>query len=500
MPQLITPNNMRGGGMGGPAPVRAQVLDVGKQPEVKSALLSGRIQGLTAPFMYHDPSKEIAYVLMPMEMNLRDTDQQRLIGQMTQSIMRGLPDNTPKAYLLQPKMFFTFQSLVEAILEKDGISKEMLEEQRIKSELLRDWMRMTDEKSIRDSVKKNADKVDAAVFELLSMNIEAAMQRGIEQAAQQLTVIEKILLEESPYGKKMLTRASAIETLQKSPTRETLLDQLITAPDSETREVLVQVGYQLLDYQFFQLLSTKIDATPDQAGKNALIAVRKEVQEIRVKLENAQKDFMRSKADLINKILSSQDPLATAREHEKEIDEDFLAVVEANMQSAQQQGQRKEMLQAFEMVYRIAMQIMTERQPVEVQIMNALMQAQFPDETQQILEQIRDEMGIDDRFCAVMGKMAEQLAGQDRTEASARITQVMIQARSILPKYDPAQESASPQLAPESRRNAPTPPPAPAPAPSGGLITSSKAEPPKPQKTPPQEPKKPSGLAVAGKW
>ena len=209
---------------------------------------------------------------------------------------------------------------------------------------------------------------------------------------------------------------------------------------------------------------------------------------------------MRSKADLINKILSSQDPLATAREHEKEIDEDFLAVVEANMQSAQQQGQRKEMLQAFEMVYRIAMQIMTERQPVEVQIMNALMQAQFPDETQQILEQIRDEMGIDDRFCAVMGKMAEQLAGQDRTEASARITQVMIQARSILPKYDPAQESASPQLAPESRRNAPTPPPAPAPAPSGGLITSSKAEPPKPQKTPPQEPKKPSGLAVAGKW
>ena len=298
----------------------------------------------------------------------------------------------------------------------------------------------------------------------------------------------------------MLTRASAIETLQKSPTRETLLDQLISAPDSETREVLVQVGYQLLDYQFFQLLSTKIDATPDQAGKNALIAVRKEVQEIRVKLENAQKEFMRSKADLINKILSSQDPLATAREHEKEIDEDFLAVVEANMQSAQQQGQRKEMLQAFEMVYRIAMQIMTERQPVEVQIMNALMQAQYPDETQQILEQIRDEMGIDDRFCAVMGKMSEQLAGQDRTEASARMTQVMIQARGILPKYDPAQEAAPPQVAPEPRRNAPTPPPAPAPAPSGGLITSSKAEPPKPQKPPPQEPKKPSGLAVAGKW
>lgn len=499
MPQLITPNNMRGG-MGGPAPMRAQVLDVGKQPEVKSALLSGRIQGLTAPFMYHDPSKEIAFVLMPMEMNLRDTDQQRIIGQMTQTVMRGMPENAPKAYLLQPKMFFTFQSLVEAILEKDGITKEMLDAQRAKSELLRDWARMTDENSIRDSVRKNADQVDAAVFELLAMNIEAAMQRGIEAAVQQLSVIEKVLMEETAYGKKMMVRAAAIETLQKSPTRDTLIDLLISAPDSETREMLVSVGYQLLDYQFFQLLSSKIEASADPLSKNALIAVRKEVQDIRAKLESAQKDYMRSKAELINKILSSQDPLATAREHADEIDESFLDVVAANIQSAQQQGQRKELIQAFEAVYRIGMQIMTERQPVEVQIMNALLQANYPDETQQILEQIRDEMGLDDRFCAVMGKMAEELAGQDRSEAAARMTEVMIQARSVLPKYDPSKDAANAAGAPPSAPAAAPRRDAPPPASSGGLILPGGSEPPKPKTPPPQEPKKPSGLAVAGKW
>ena len=90
MPQLITPNNMRSGGAGrGPASMTAQVLDVGREPALKSALLSGRLQNLTAPFLYHDPDKQLALVLMPMEMGATDMEQQRIIGQMTQNVMRG---------------------------------------------------------------------------------------------------------------------------------------------------------------------------------------------------------------------------------------------------------------------------------------------------------------------------------------------------------------------------------------------------------------------------
>ena len=112
MPQLITPDGMRAQSK----PQGVQVVDVGRNPEMKQMMLAGRLP-LVAPFIYHDPSKEIAYVLMPMELNLRDTDQQRVIGQFTQAIMRNLPENAPRGYLLQPKTFFTFQSLVEAILE-----------------------------------------------------------------------------------------------------------------------------------------------------------------------------------------------------------------------------------------------------------------------------------------------------------------------------------------------------------------------------------------------
>src|SRR6266852_4146077 len=164
MPQLVTP-----GGASRQQPVTAQVIDVGRDPALKSALLSGRLQNLTAPFIYHDPAKEIAYILMPMELGMRDMDQQRIIGQLTQAVMRGLPEDAPRGYLLQPKVFFSFQSLVEAILEKDGITPDMLKEQQARAS------------SRGSSLRENNAKVDANLLELLSASIDANLDAGREQ-------------------------------------------------------------------------------------------------------------------------------------------------------------------------------------------------------------------------------------------------------------------------------------------------------------------------------
>jgi hypothetical protein len=134
MPQLITPNTLRAAGREQPL---IQVIDVGREPALKAALLSGRLTNLAAPFIYHDPAKQLALVLMPMELNLNDLEQQRVIGQLTQVVMRGLPEDAPRAYLLQPKVFFSLQSLIEAILEADGVTPEMLRAQRARGSLAR---------------------------------------------------------------------------------------------------------------------------------------------------------------------------------------------------------------------------------------------------------------------------------------------------------------------------------------------------------------------------
>lgn len=436
MPQLITPDSARVAGRG-QQPI--QVIDVGRDPALKSALLSGRLTNLVAPFIYHDPSKQIAYILMPMELNLRDMEQQRIIGQLTQIVMRGLPENAPRAYLLQPRIFFTLQSLIEAILEQDGITPEMLRAQQERVDLLRELVRITDEATLRAKARENDAKIDATFFDILSASIEANLASGREQAAQQLANLQQVLIEETTYGKSIGVRMAALEAFRKSPTRETLLEQLIAAPDAESREMLIALGRQLLDYAFFQQLTMRIESA-DEAGKQKLIALRKEIQETRDKIDAASRAYMEEKAALIQAIAASDNPLETAREHDAEIDDAFFAVLQANAQEAQRRGD-EQTLKALSAVNEVVMQVIAERQPPEVQMINMLLAAKYPEETEKLLNEFK--AAADDRLISIMAQFADQLAQQDRTDLGAKLTKIMLQARKILPKYDPSKEAAA---------------------------------------------------------
>ncbi|HQY24306.1 MAG TPA: hypothetical protein PLL45_05480, partial [Thermoflexales bacterium] len=114
-----------------------------------------------------------------------------------------------------------------------------------------------------------------------------------------------------------------------------------------------------------------------------------------------------------------------------------------------------ELFKALGTVYQIGTQIMTERQPPEVQVINALLSAKYPDETEKMLIQLRDT-GADDRLTAVMGQLAEQLAQEDRSDTAAKLTSIMLQAGRILPKYDPDKDPGNETPPPGS---GPTPPP-----------------------------------------
>jgi hypothetical protein len=430
-----------------------QVLDVGRDPQIKNALLSGRIQGLTAPFMYHDPSKQLALVLMPMEMNLRDTDQQRIIGQMTQAVMRNLPEDAPRGYLLQPKTFFSFQSLIEDILQADGVSPETIRAQEEKANLLRELARINDPQLLRERVRENDAKIDGAFFDIFAATLDANVSAGRESNVRALDALQKIIIEESTYGKGVGARMTLVENFRKSPTREVLLEQLIGAADKESREILITLGRQLLDYAFFQQLTSKVDAVVDQTEKDKLIALRKEVQDVRDKVDAAQKAFMQEKTQLIQTIASSKDPLQTARQYADMIDDAFFQILQMNAQAAQQRNDENS-LKALEAINDIAMQIMAERQPPEVQMVNALLAADYPDETKKMLEELKDV--ADDRIIGIMSQFADQLAQQDRTDLSAKMTKIMVQARGILPKYSPANDA---EAQAHSGTNEPPPPP-----------------------------------------
>src|SRR5919197_1993977 len=166
------------------APVRAQVftlVDVGRQPELKNYLLAGQLNlavcpncvtpaMIAAPLIYHDPAKQLFLVHFPQQLNARPEEQERFIGDATKLIMRDLPAEAPKGYLLNPRRFLTLNSLLDTVLEADGVSREVIEAQRARVDLIGRLAEAYEqgEEQLKKVVEQQKDQLDYEFFATLT--------------------------------------------------------------------------------------------------------------------------------------------------------------------------------------------------------------------------------------------------------------------------------------------------------------------------------------------
>ncbi len=416
-----------------------QIVDVSQEPALKSALLAGRLNAFTcpvchnsaalaSPFLYHDANKELAFVFLPMQLGLRDADQQRLIGQFSKALMSQLPAERRKAYLLTPKLFFTLQSLLDAVLEADGITKEMLDAQRAKLELLQQMAETTDNAAQQALIREHTAEIDVTFFQLISAAISSAQAGQDQEGWAQLQQLRNNLLEMTPLGQKIKTQQAALEAFQAKPDRDTLLAQLIQSPDAETRELLLTFGRPLLDYPFFQALTAKIEAAADKAEADRLIELRREILALREKLDSAAKAVFDQRNDLLRQIMVSENLDEAVRAHFEEMDEVFFSVLETNLQAAQQSGQRA----TFDRLQAVAEAVnrtIAAAQPPEVRFLNALLSTPNLDETRKILEANR--RALSPQLLDWMRNVAEDLHQDGRADAADQLTKIIAQAVEI---------------------------------------------------------------------
>jgi len=411
---------------------------------------------LAAPFLYHDPAKELAFIFLPMQLGLKDADQQRIIGQLTNALMSRMPAEKRKAYLLTPKQFFTLQSLLEAILEADGITKEMMQAQEAKLQLLRQMVETQDASAQEALIREHDADVDVAFFRLLNAALISAQADRADNELQQLTALHDRLLELTTVGKKIRAQQETLQALQAKPDRETLLEQLIRAPDAETRELLLAFGRPLLDYQFFQALTAKIEAANAAGSKDEaerLTALRREILSFREELDAATKALLDKRANLLRELLISENLDETVRAHLNELDEAFFSVLDLNMQAAEQARQQAtfDRLQA---VAEAAARAIAAAQPPEVRFVNALLSAPYPDETRKLLEANR--RALSPQLLEWMRGLAEDLRQDGRADAADLLLKIVEQATQIVGEAAAAPaasaESAPPPVAPAVAR------------------------------------------------
>ncbi len=432
------------------APV-VSLIDVGQNPEAKFLLLNGQINVavcpncgtgglLNVPLAYHDPEKELFLTYIPAEMGLPEAEQQRIIGEMTNEVMAHLPPEQRKGYLLQPRNFFRLETMIEAILQADGITPEMLAAQQAKVDLLNRLMQTADAEARRAIAQEHDEQIDYEFFQLLAANIEIAQERGQRQAAQQLANLRQELLEWTTTGREAAAREEALRELGERVSREELLDKLIAAAragESIKIETMVTVARPIVDYLFYQQLADRIEAAAaagDQGEADMLQSLRQTILDLTTRLDAEMQQEAGRREQLIRRILASDDIERAVRANLLAIDELFLHVLAGDIQAAEQAG-RQEEAGRLQQIGDALFKIIQESQPQEVQLINRLLEADYPAGSRSLLEENRTQ--VDGNLLALMDLIIENLRRDGQDDLARKLAQVREQAAGMVQSNSP---------------------------------------------------------------
>jgi hypothetical protein len=389
---------------------------------------------LNTPFLYHDAENELALVYVPMELGATDIERQKAIGDLTNRLMQRLPPEDRKGYLLQPRTFLSVQNLVDAMLEQDEETRELVEAQQRRVELIERLRQLDPEDTLAmaEFLGANDDEIDESFFQLLDILISMAESQGNTIEHERLVKHRDSLLEKSSAGKLIHAQLTALEALSSTPTRETLIDQLIGAENREVREALVAVGRGLLDYAFFQALTARIDEAQtagDQAKQNQLMALRKEIQEIRDQVDARAVALLDARARLLRDVLVAENPREMIQRHLLEIDDAFLGVLSSNIQQAASEG-RQDIVEQLREIGNLAIEVLNQNAPPEIRLLNQLVSAADDQEMHRLLEQ--GQSLLDEDFLELLESTAQDLEQSSREEGARRLRSAMKQVKEMV--------------------------------------------------------------------
>jgi hypothetical protein len=424
------------------APIQArirQLIDVGQDPSLKGRLLSGSLNHvrcsvcgfdgtIATPLVYHDPEHELLLTYIPVEVNLKKDEQERLIGQLINRVMDQLPPEQRKAYLLQPQSVLTMQGLVDRVLEEEGISKEEIEAQQEKMRLFEELLQVPED-GVAQFAKEHDEELDAAFFQLVSLTLQATRDpRAQEAMAGRL----QTLLEETSFGKRLQAQEQEIQAATESLrsisddglTRESLLDLFVEAPNDDRVTALTNLTRPALDYEFFELLSRKIE-TAEGDEKEHLENLRAHILQVTEEIDSIQQARAAQSASLLKTLLESDNPEQAVQQALPLIDELFLGTLEANLRGARERGD-DELLQRLETINDIIQERIKASLPAGLQLAQELLSLPAQEERMAMLDEKKEQID-DDLLNTLMGSI-QRLVQSDQAKDAEELRALYKQA------------------------------------------------------------------------
>ena len=401
-----------------------QLFDVTADPGAKQRLLGGvsnmarcpycGYEGrLATPIVYHDADKELLLTFFPPELAMPVNEQERLIGPLITQVTNRLPPEKRKAYLFKPIANLTFESMVEAILGKDGITPEMIKAQQERLNLIDRLLQSTTPDVRSELIKQNLKLFDEQFFALFSRLLQAGLGSGQEELAKQMSELQKQLLAETEYGRQLRESVGELEaaakTLQEagqSLTREKLLELMVQAPSDARLKAYVSLARNGMDYTFFQNLTESIDKSSGDERKK-LEDLREKlldhVNEIDKQLEARYKQAQ----EFVEKLLAQDDVAKATQDNLDAFTQDTVDVVQTLLRQASEKNDYAQMGKLQKMIEILQA---ASAAPPEVAFIEQLLDA--PDDASIDKMLTANEKMVNDAFMEALNGLVAQIDAQ----------------------------------------------------------------------------------------
>jgi len=411
-----------------------QLFDVTSDPGAKQRLLGGVSNFIRCPFcghegrlatpiVYHDNEKELLLTFFPPELGLPLNEQEKMIGPLIKQVMDRLPAEKRKAYLLKPTANLTYESMVETILGKDGITPEMIKTQQERVTLIDRLLQATSAEIRSEIIKQNEKLFDEQFFGLFSRLAQSAAQSQQPKLAEALGGVQEQLLKETEFGRglaesvgEMEAAAKSLQEAGKGLTREKLLDMVVAAPSDARIRAYVSLARGGMDYSFFQTLTDKIEkASGDE--KQKLEHIRERLLDFTNEADRQIEARYKQAQQFIETLLKQEDIAKATQDNLQSFTQDAVDIVQQMLRQASEKndyalmGKLQKMIEVLQQA---------SAPPPEVAFIEQLLEAPDAAAVDKMLNENAE--AVTDQFMEYLSGLVTQIeaqAGQGNAEAKA---------------------------------------------------------------------------------
>jgi hypothetical protein len=185
----------------------------------------------------------------------------------------------------------------------------------------------------------------------------------------------------------------------------------------------------MLDYQFLLAISERLERATDPTERANLEKLHEIVMAVQEQQQSMQQNTAAQAQEVLQAVLESTDPAATMQENADLIDENFLSLLAASIQRAEQNNAAAA-AKRLRKLYDLAMDMMQAQMSPDLRLINDLLNAPDQGARRKLLEENRALLSRE--FVEALKQLEEDFRQRQGDDVADRLKSIRAQAALML--------------------------------------------------------------------